>query len=237
MEINQKIKFDKKLHKYWDRNGNELISVTTLIHKFVPTFDPFGHILRNCAKKRGISPKEMKKEWDGIAKISTDKGTKFHKNIEDYINTGIITDNENKDLIEQFSNIKFNGKLETEKQIFNLDDKIAGTVDILEHLDKNTVNIFDIKTGKRLDKKARYGGYLLKPLEHIENANFNIYQLQLNTYRNILEHNGLWVENLIILYINPETQKIETHPVKYLTEEVKEMLKYYKQSIEVEDFI
>ncbi|MEK6882305.1 MAG: hypothetical protein AABY22_21985, partial [Nanoarchaeota archaeon] len=157
--------------------------------------------------------------------------------VENYIKTNEIPDDENKDLIIQFSKIKFDGVLESEYQCYSEKDLLAGTIDLKENIDVFTSNIYDIKTSKKIEKENKYNSFMLKPLEHLANTNLQHFYLQTNLYRYILEQMGLWVEKIEIFHINYETNKIDIYPVKFVTDEITEMLKYYKLNQEIEDFI
>ena len=76
--------FQEEGHKYNDTLGNEYLSVTTLIHKYVNAFDE-KYWLRRKAKEQGVSEKEIKKQWDRIKDESCKRGTAKHNGIEDAI--------------------------------------------------------------------------------------------------------------------------------------------------------
>ncbi len=226
------IKFDEGKHKYYDSKGKELISVTTLIHKFVKPFDKDGDIVKNCAEREGIPVKEMQKRWDDERIRSCVYGTSVHKQIEDFILTGKIENTPDKDVVEEFAKIKFNGKLYSEVRLHSAKLGIAGTTDLVEYNEKtNSCRIYDFKTNKALKKNGFKGEKMLPPLQFFESCNFNHYILQLNTYAHILEEWGFWVtsNSLTILYINPKTRKIDTHAIPDMRSEVEKMLKYYKK--------
>lgn len=76
--------FDEGPHKYTDNNGNEYISVTTIIGNYVPKFDA-EYWSRKKAKEQGVSQKEILKQWDKIKKEACDRGNVTHNGIEDAI--------------------------------------------------------------------------------------------------------------------------------------------------------
>ncbi|MBO7693034.1 MAG: hypothetical protein J6Y28_09605 [Acholeplasmatales bacterium] len=76
--------FDEGPHKYTDSNGNEYISVTTIIGNYVPKFDT-KYWAHKKAKEQGVSEKEIIKQWDKIKKEACDRGTVTHNGIEDAI--------------------------------------------------------------------------------------------------------------------------------------------------------
>lgn len=76
--------FDEGPHKYTDTNGNEYISVTTIIGNYVPKFNS-KYWAHKKAKEQGVSEKEILRQWDRIKKEACDRGTHTHNGIEDAI--------------------------------------------------------------------------------------------------------------------------------------------------------
>lgn len=76
--------FDEGPHKYTDSNGNEYISVTTIIGNYVPKFDVKRWAHRK-ALEQGVSEKEIIKQWDKIKNEACNRGTNTHNGIENAI--------------------------------------------------------------------------------------------------------------------------------------------------------
>ena len=76
--------FDEPAHKYTDSNGNEYISVTTMIGNYVPKFDA-KYWAHKKAREQGVSEKEILRQWDKIKNEACDRGTLTHNGIEDAI--------------------------------------------------------------------------------------------------------------------------------------------------------
>lgn len=76
--------FDEGPHKYTDTNGNEYLSVTTLIGKYTKPFDA-RYWAHKKAKEQGKSTKAVMKEWDRIRNEACARGTKTHEGIENAI--------------------------------------------------------------------------------------------------------------------------------------------------------
>ena len=223
------ITFNNEKHEYRDNAGKLLISVSQLIHCFIPEFDPDGHIARACAKREGISEEEIKARWAKAGTDATKYGTKFHEDVETYIKTKKIPNNENKFFIEQFSKLGFKGRLQTETILFSLKDRIAGTCDVIEYLSNNEVSLGDWKSNKKgLDKENKYKKFMLPPFEHLPATKWISYNLQLNLYSYLMEQRGYWTVDMNIFWINPESKLIEKHPVKFMPAETKELIKFAK---------
>ena len=58
-------------------------SVTSIVGKYFPPFDPTGAITERCAKKEGISVEEMKERWAAKGRESCRLGTRMHEVCED----------------------------------------------------------------------------------------------------------------------------------------------------------
>lgn len=76
--------FDEGPHKYTDSNGNEYLSVTTLIGKYSPPFNA-KYWAHKKALEQGKSEKQIMQEWDTIKNEACNRGTKTHNGIENAI--------------------------------------------------------------------------------------------------------------------------------------------------------
>lgn len=76
--------FDEGPHRYTDTNGNEYISVTTIIGNYVPKFDA-KYWAHKKAKEQGVSEREILRQWDKIKNEACDRGTVTHNGIENAI--------------------------------------------------------------------------------------------------------------------------------------------------------
>lgn len=225
-DINKEVKFDPIEHKYV-KDGKELISTTQLISLYSPKFDKDGTITKFCAKREGISVSELKEKWKQINKDSIVRGKTFHTDIEEYIKSGQIKEDEYKKYVEQFAKIKFKGKLYSEVAIHSNEFLVGGTTDILELFEDNTLNLYDLKTSKRFEYKSKYGN-LLYPLENYPNCEIGKFTIQMGIYQHILEEHGFKVKKITIYWINPQTEILESHPIKVKKRDIKNLLKHYK---------
>jgi hypothetical protein len=167
--------FDKEKHEYRDNLGRVYISVTQLIKQNEPEFDIL-EVARKVVKMPNSKYYQMPVEtviekWKDSAPI----GTSLHEEIENYVNKKVISDKkEVKPCIEQFSKLKFKGKLKSEVLVFDEDYLIAGTVDLLEEMD-DMIYLYDIKTCT-----SNKRGFLSQDKqEH--------FKLQLNLYKYLVE--------------------------------------------------
>lgn len=229
---NNEVTFEPIEHKYTDLNGNHLISVSQLISKFKKPFDPTGEIIARVAKREKTTIDDIRERWRVINENSCTYGTNVHVLLEDYILDGKIGEGDNKDWVEQFSKLKFPGKLYSEQLLYSLEFGIAGTTDIVHVVDEKNkvIDILDFKTNKKLEKSSPYGNYMLGHLFFYEDCNFNHYTIQLSLYAYLLECRGYKINDLTIIYFNPETRLMELHNVDYRKNDIIKMINAYKSN-------
>ena len=218
--------FDKKKHQYYDNKGNELHSVTRIINKFTPRFDLDGEIAKRVAKKKGISVEEIKKEWQAGATKASVKGTKIHKALELYINSGKETKTQI-EILKSFDALKLPGKNMAEKKVFNIEKKIAGTLD-LKNISRGKTNVFDFKTNKAINFVSKWDIKMKRPLEYMDDCEYNRYSLQLSLYSWMLEKDGEDIGRIGILWI--KDNKIELIPTIYMKSTVEMLLDYIEKN-------
>lgn len=151
------ITFKPESHTYWDENGKEYISVTTLISREFPFKE--NEIAEKVSKihssrYHGMSINRILKMWDD----SSGHGNDVHSAIENYIKYKTFPDNPSIiPLVEQFSKLNFRGSLMSEVLIHDEQYLIAGMVDILECFN-DYIYIWDIKTSNNIsdDKLMKF---------------------------------------------------------------------------------
>jgi hypothetical protein len=226
------IRFEPEAHKYFTKDGKELISASTLVGLYKPEFDPTGEILSRCSAKKGITPEELQKEWDFERDSASERGNTFHDEAEHWVKTKTIKEGKYKDVIEQLARLKFRGKLWAETKVFSKKLLVAGTIDLIDLYNKNQCSVIDYKTNKKLKTKSFFKkgvGFekMLYPINHLMNCNFVHYSLQQEIYTLLLEEHGYWVNNKVLLYVNPETRLIEKHPIMPLRKEAQTIIEHH----------
>jgi CRISPR/Cas system-associated exonuclease Cas4 (RecB family) len=222
------VKFIADSHTYWSKTGKELTSVSKVIEKYAPKFDPDGSILKNCAFKKGVSTEELQAEWTKTKDDAATRGTNFHSSAEHFIETGKILDNDDKDIVEKLAQIPFKGTLHAEQRLYSIEDGIAGTTDLIDLLPDNSLNLVDFKTNKKLEKYNIWGKRMNFPVTNLPATTFLKYELQLSIYAYMLEQHGYWVNSLTIFWINPKTRDIEIHKCHRRLKEVERILDHFK---------
>lgn len=207
------ITFKPKSHTYWDENGNEYISVTTLLTKEFP-FDKEGIADKvskiSSSRYHGMTQNRILKMWND----SSEHGNVVHEAVEEYIKDDIWpSDLILVPLIKQFSRLNFQGTLLSEVLLWDEKYRIAGIADILEVFD-DRINLYDIKTSHRIDdnKLAKFS-------------------MQLELYRRMVEKKFnkptesvaiLWFEDYVIKRSDTKLKKITPLQLKDVVDEILE---------------
>jgi len=220
------LKFDKISHTYKNIFTDiEYTSATTLINKFKKKFDS-EFFAKKVADKEGVSPDEIKKRWNTMNAQSKTRGSKIHDVIDIFNKTGDI-DPEHKDIIDSLISLNLydSKKSKCEELVYNHVYRIAGTADVIEDLG-NTFNVYDFKTNKRFNLVSNYKSFLLDPIGHLSECEYNIYSLQLSLYA-FMYHTmtGKIVGKLGVVYLNSDN-KFELYYTPYMFSDIMKMLSY-----------
>jgi len=134
------------------------------------------------------------------------------------------------EVVESFKALGL-GKCISERILFNDSLNLAGTLDIIELLDKDKreVALLDLKTNGELYKKK---GKMLAPFNHLDNNNINKYRLQLSLYAYLLEKQGYTVKYAEILHVVGSEIKrirIDLEDISPIIEELKQNIKMVKK--------
>jgi len=233
-----KIVFDEGPHTYTNKEtGEGYKSVSSIISKFKNPF-PKAIISKAVAKKRGVTQREILDEWKGKADLSTNRGTYFHKRVEDYLNKVAFEDpikgydEEKKDWDISFfedylPGIKkwelFDQDFKTELLVYNDEYKMAGQIDLAVFKEGNKVSLTDWKTNKEINLISKYNKTMLGPLSHLEECEANIYTIQLSIYAFMLEEAGYEIDKLTVVHFRKDGG-ITQYQLPYRREEVKKIL-------------
>ena len=183
-------------------------------------------------------------EWAKINKESCERGTKIHAELEN----SFYTAGDNVTL-QKFG---IGGKFTCKKDYSDLDldygvypeylihyDNpkiglhIAGQVDLIVK-NCNDIVIIDHKTNKKIEQKGFYDSSIrstekmLYPLTHLDECNFNHYQLQLSTYAWMLQklNPDFVIKDLILNHYDHQNKNTLYH-CTYLKDDVVRMLKHF----------
>jgi len=201
------ITFYDEPHKYF-LNNKELISVTTLIHKYQEEFQE-DYWSNYKSEQFHISQKEILRAWNFINKKGIIKGSAIHDYAQnlfenkkfEYPSDIIVKEfgfdpvineyNITKKHVDKFYN-DVHGKLipiRTEMIVYDKESLIGGMLDILFYnIKAKEFQIWDNKTNKdfTFEMKSRH---LLNELYVLEDCDLELYSLQLGLYKYIIEKN------------------------------------------------
>ena len=201
------VTFYDEPHKYYV-DGKELVSVTTLIHKYQEEFNE-EYWSDYKGSQFGIEPREILRAWKYINKKGTIKGSAIHDYAEnlfqnkkyEYPKQLILNEfgfdpvineyNTTKKYVDEFYK-KVQGKLipiRTEFIIFDRKLLLGGMLDILFwNMKAQEFQIWDWKTNKDFTYEMK-GRHLLDDLYLLEDCDLELYSLQLEMYKQIIERN------------------------------------------------
>ncbi len=225
----KEISFLTDSHQYF-RGSDEYASVTKLISNYKPEFDKSGFIIKLCAKKKGISVKKLREEWDKAGTDASEFGTKIHELAEKNMLNINSLDMYEEQYINWMTSVKkiknlLTYKLElldTETIVYSEKYKVAGQIDLLMLNKNGQIELYDWKTNKDLSNNNKNNESLLYSLGHLENTKMNVYALQLSMYRYLLESWGLNVWSQTVIHV--KENDFNMIPVTYLKSEVEYIL-------------
>lgn len=238
-------------HKYY-LGDKELISATTIIHKYQEPFDE-EYWSGIKAFEYGLSKQDVKNCWKFINLKGTMKGSIIHDYTEnlflnkvfyypkdivikefgfdpiwnEYLLTKKLVDNFKKDTLNKLIPIK------TEFILYDEESMIAGMTDMLFfNVKANEYQIWDWKTNKKLEftnnfNKLRY------ELSHIDDCEYEIYSLQLSLYKYIVEKNtGIKLGKSYITWFSHNNDNYKVIEMKDRTNEIKQIFSNRKKNAE-----
>lgn len=219
------LKFNKKNHTY-KYGKQQLMPVTQFYKQFFEPFDAKA-IARKLSKfymnrqlKHGV------RYWLAKWKADAEHGTEVHKMLEKYVLDNKLPEDCPKAILGCYwlaRTLRELGvySIYSEFPVYDVDLGLAGTIDLVIKTDKG-IMLVDWKTNKEIKKKSYDGKKGKKPLEHLEDCNYNHYALQMSLYAYILERQNHKVYKLVLAHLTDDkTIEIE---LPYMKKEVEEML-------------
>ncbi len=236
------VTFYDEPHKYYV-GGKELISVTTLIHKYQQVFNE-DYWSDYKANEYNLTPEIVLRAWNFINKKGTIKGSAIHDYAENLFQNKVFKYPKElilkefgfdpvweeylitKKHVDKFYN-DVQGKLipiRTEFVVYDKESLIGGMLDILFYnIKAKEFQIWDWKTNKKFSKENKEQ-HLLDKLFMIEECDLEIYSLQLEMYKQIIEKNtGIKLGKSYIVWFshnNPSYEIIETRNRQYYVSQI-----------------
>lgn len=233
------VEFREETHQYFTKFGDELESTTKIIGKIKTPFDREGISLR-MARGDKMKQAEILTDWDRKRDSSIDRGNWIHNNLEDYLVRGTY-DPKLQKVVKQLQPIFKEGyRFFPEALLYSLKHKIGGQADLVIQRQRNQEPVFDFYDYKTNEAKGiefdsisrkkkpvqHYNRFMMSPLEHLEDCNFNHYALQLSIYAHIAQLTwNIRIGKLTILFID---NNLDLHriPVPFMKLEAAALLKH-----------
>lgn len=233
--------FIESSHKYIDIDG-EYVPVTTFLKEFQEKVD-WEDVAEKKAKKMGdgTTKEQLLQMWKDKRDKAAERGTLYHKMKEEevlsssdsvvgYHTIGGVKTDASMSLLDNTTYV--------EKIIWSKRFGVCGTADLVEVV-KGKINVKDYKTNEKLDfeswrhPRTRQTKRLLSPVQHLDDCNFNLYQLQVNLYMYmLLQQNRQFklgeMEVLHVIFDENNKYKDTIHyPCLNLQREAKYMLEHH----------
>ena len=241
------VKFYENGHLYIDvETGDELQSVTRLLHEYQQEFDSDA-MSNRIAKRDGRTQQSVLDEWKEKADTACDFGTNIHDVLERmFLAPGRILIPQNDDeanILQAYNRTKqlefLTGEVIPEQIVFHKKYKLAGQSDLIHHCLPSSkyskIKQFDVgdhKTNANFRYYDPYCNYLKAPLNHLAQCEYNTYALQLSTYAYFYElMTGMKCRKLFVLYYWREHNIFQVIPMNYMKLEVMMMLKHYCENV------
>ena len=236
------IQFYEEDHKYIILSEPDVkyTSVTTWNHSHFPKFEA-DNIIDNMMKGKGwkeghkywgLTPEQIKAQWNNNRDAVAGAGTDLHYEIECFNNNKLLSfPYTNKELYELYmsdNNLTHDSKAiewlyfinfvrdnphlkpyRTEWTVYHDDVKISGSIDMIYENPDGTLSIYDWKRAKLITRINNFNKFALPPqICHLPDSNFWHYALQLNTYKAIIEQKyGKVVKNLFLVRLHPDAEE------------------------------
>ena len=194
---------------------------------------------------------EILDEWAETNRIACERGTKIHSKLENsFYDAGSNITLKKFGIGGKFTCKKNYNDLDLEYGLYpeyliyydnqKLGLHIAGQIDLIVK-NGNDIWIIDHKTNAKIDLKGFYNSSIrstdkmLYPLTHLDECNYNHYQLQLSTYAWMLQkiNPDFVIKDLILNHYDHEGKNTLYH-CTYLKEDVEKMLKHFAKQQKLE---
>lgn len=231
-------------HDYVGQDGRQYTPVSTVLSTFTRKFD--GQRISSSMSGGNIHVQnQLLKKWDDKRDMAASYGTQVHNALELYFKTGKVLPGF-ESIIEDIKGIiSPYERVYPEFQFYSVDHCVSGTSDLpfvrkslkvmgqmCDQLDigdykTNTAHGIRYMSSYWKEDMWKHKGYLLGPLSHLEDCEYNKYAMQLSIYAYMAEMTyHVVIGRLFLLYIGLNWQ-VQHIPVPYLKYEAKAVLDAY----------
>ncbi|MBR5813420.1 MAG: PD-(D/E)XK nuclease family protein [Bacteroidaceae bacterium] len=240
-EQDGKLAFNEAEHIYSLEGVGNFRSVSNVVAMFFREFDAVGISLKKCNYDEFEAAK-LREVWESKGAIASQAGTFLHKQIEDYLNGKEIPEllcdicykgnyvkySDRLDISREWSYFKAFERnttfvpFRTEWRIYDVDARMAGTLDFVCSCPDGTYEIYDWKRSNKIDPTERNPwANGLNGLEHLTDTSYSHYCLQQNLYRYMLEKNyGIKISRMNLVVLHPELPTYKVVPIPPMQREV-----------------
>jgi hypothetical protein len=237
------ITFYPDTHQYFDPDNREYTPVSKVLKTFVKPFN--GKSVSGAMTSSKEEQDKLLAKWDYKRESASIYGTRIHEPLEDYYRTGVIKPGFEYIIDQIDAMIRPYDKVFPEFKFYSKQHLICGTADIpftrrKVRVGDQTIDVLDIGDYKtNIANGIRYSstywkeglwkhnGYLLGPLQYLEDCEYNKYCMQLSLYARMAEMEyQVIIGRLFIIYIGLN-ERVEYIPVPYLRYEADAVLSTY----------
>lgn len=228
-------------HVYIHRKtGEKFSSVTKVLSLLEPDFPSEEIALaiqnQNEDKKKdkyiGLTQQQILEGWQKENDEANEYGTEIHEIMERYLLAKRMyfpkSDFE-RELITAFQEIDpmTSDRILPEVVLFSEKYKLAGTSDIIEDFD-DYFNVWDWKTNKKFNYISEYKHWLNKPVSHLSDCQYTVYNLQLSVYAYMYQmQTRKKVGRLGVFWYDRDIKKWLFIPMNYMALEAKAVLDFW----------
>ena len=236
--------FDEAQHRYTVDGYGDMTPVSSVIAQFFDVFDAEYWSMRKC-NGDVIEAARLRDQWSSKGCVASQAGTFMHKQIEDFLNGkhpietlcqvcykgNYVEVCDTIDISQEWSYFEAFYQTQqvtgftpfrTEWRVFDIDARMAGTIDLVCACNDGTYEIYDWKRSNKVDPEEHNRWHSgLNGLEHLTDTSYIHYCLQQNLYRYILEHNyGIKISRMNLVVLHPQYSGYRIVPVPRMDKEV-----------------
>lgn len=245
-EQDGKLGFDEEVHRYYLDGVGELRSVSSVVGMFFREFDAEAVSLKKCCGNV-VEAARLREVWESKGSIASQAGTFLHKQIEDYLNGKQVPDllcdveykgnyvkcRETIDISREWSYFKAFERstpfvpFRTEWRVFDVDTRMAGTLDFVCACPDGTYEVYDWKRSCKIDPTERNPwANGINGLEHLTDTSYVHYCLQQNLYRYMIEKNyNLKISRMNLVVLHPDLSAYRVVSIPRMEREVAYIVK------------
>lgn len=229
---NNEIMSQKEIGKLWEDITKIANVYGTMVHEIVEQYI----LLKQKFIKDNVIEERIRKGYTDVQTL-LDKYNKKYK-YSTHVFEEYRIDEEYEEfkhhIINSFNKLQANlGRVCVPERIMFLEERcLSGMADVLVIHDDERYSIGDHKTNKNFTFKSEYGKKLKPPFNHLDECDYNLYNLQLSVYALMYgSETGMQLEDMWISYYSRDTKSFELIKLKYLEKEAKLLLEVFSEHL------